>query len=264
MVSPNLVSLALHFLSNQLTLSAMKYALLSLLLFAASCGTDQPSSQSAATPPTAPVKAAPVDTTPIDYSRLKENLPGSQYYFPVRVFDVKFQTVKKAFEQRKDAYSVPTSVSGKRLSFSFEMTNPYNEPLHAPIPDYFRLQADCFDLGEHGGQTYTSYNRTSHVYEHSGSTITTKGARLYEAPGAVRGAYDRTEMPFKPHQTRRFKVVFENPITNDCSSVTLLGFTKSDQNAGEQVYFGLVLDVANNQIVDQRYKKRNEAFVATK
>jgi hypothetical protein len=254
-----------HFLPNPLSLPVMKYALLPLLLLVASCGADQQSAQTVSKPVTAPAKVEPVDTTPIDYSRLKENLPGSQYYFPVRVFDVKFQTVKKAFEQRKDAYSVPTAVSGKRLSFGFEMTNPYSEPMSAPIPDYFRLQAACFDLGEHGGQTYTSYNRTSHVYElGAGDVTTTKGGKLYEVPGYERGAYDRPQLPFKPHQTRRFKVVFEHPITTDCSSVTLLGFTKSDQNAGEQIYTGLVLDVASNRIVDQLYKKRSEAFVPTK
>lgn len=75
----------------------------------------------------------------MDYSRLRENLPGSQYYFPVHVFDVKFQTVKKAFEQRKDAYSVPVFSYGKRLTFRFDMTNPYDEPMRAPVPDYFRL-----------------------------------------------------------------------------------------------------------------------------
>lgn len=243
----------------------MKYALLPLFLLMASCGTDEHPTQTVSKPVNAPAKAAPADDTPIDYSRLRENLPGSEYFFPVHVFDVKFQPVKKAFEQRKDAYSVSTSVSGKRLSFGFEMTNPYNEPIKAPIPDYFRLQAACFDLGEHGGQTYTSYNRTSHVYELAGGDVTTaKGGKLYEISGYERGAYDRPQVPFKPHQTRRFKVVFEHPITSDCSSVTLLGFTKSDQKAGEQVYTGLLLDVANNQIIDQLYKKRNEAFVPTK
>jgi hypothetical protein len=50
----------------------------------------------------------------------------------------------------------------------------------------------------------------------------------------------------------------------DCNQVTLLGFTRSDQNAGKQVYVGLVIDVASSLIIDQQFRKRDNAFVPSK
>lgn len=239
----------------------MKYALLSILLLAAGCEADQQPAQTVSEPVAPPAKAAK-DEAPVDYSRLRENLPGSQYYFPVHVFDVKFQTVKKAFEQRKDAYSAPVFSDGKRLTFRFDMTNPYDEPMRAPIPDYFRLQAACFNYGQGSHAANTTYNRTSKTYEFGSSRMTTaQGTELYKLPDAERAVTATYQLPFKPHQTRHFKVVFENPFQADCSAVTLLGFTKSDQAAGEQEYIGLVLDVATGEITDQQFRKRKDAFV---
>lgn len=207
----------------------------------------------------------PLFEKPTDVSRTLENLPGSPYYFEVHVYDVSLKTVKKAFEQRKDTYSAPTFADGKLLSFSFDMTNPYDQSMQAPIPDYFRLQAACFDLGEGASAANTSYNRMSKISELSGSRVTTaQGGQLHDVPGAERATTANYQLPFKPHQTRRFKVSLEKPFAADCDQVTLLGFTRSDQNAGEQVYVGLLIDVASGRIIDQQFRKRKEAFVAPK
>lgn len=233
------------------------------MLFVAAC-----SSESTTT--TVPVVSSPAvqpalaDTVQIDYSHAVENLPGSPYYYQVHVYNVAFKTVKKAFQQQKDAYSAPSFVDGKQLTFSFDMTNPYDKSMQAPIPDYFRLQSACFDLGEGAGAANTSYNRFSRVYELSGSQLTTStGQDLHDVAGAQRATTSTYQLPFKPHQTRTFKVTLEKPFAADCPSVTLLGFTKSDQNAGEQVYVGMILDVATGTIIDQQTRLRKEAFVST-
>lgn len=238
----------------------MKHKLFALLLLLTGCDSSPRHVKHAA-----PAKPKPLFETPADYSRALENLPGSSYYYPIHVYNVSLKTVKKAFEQRKDAYSSPTYADGKRLSFSFDMTNPYDQAMQAPVPDYFRLQALCFDLGEGAGAANTSYNRMSKVYELTGSRITTaQGGQLHDVPGAERATTADYQLPFKPHQTRNFKVSLEEPFAADCDQVTLLGFTRSDQNAGQQVYVGLVIDVASGRIVDQQFRKRKDAFVPAK
>lgn len=238
----------------------MKQKLLPLLLLLASC---ESSPQQVET--TAPAKPKPLFERPADYSMALENLPGSPYYYQIHVYNVSLKTVKKAFEQRKDAYSAPAFSDGKCLSFSFDMTNPYDQAMQAPIPDYFTLQAACFDYGEGSHATNTTYNRMSKAYELGNSSITTaKGGQLHDVPGAERATTTDYQLPFKPHQTRSFKVSLENPFAADCDQVTLLGFTRSDQNAGEQVYVGLVIDVASGRIIDQQFRKRKDAFVPSK
>ena len=239
----------------------MKQALLFLLLVLASCEANHPKVEFAAVS----AKPKPLFETPADLSRALENLPGIPYYYQIHVYNVSLKTVKKAFEQRKDAYSAPTFSDGKRLSFSFDMTNPYDQAMQAPIPDYFRLQATCFDYGEGSHAANTTYNRTSKAYELGSSRITTsKGGQLHDVPGAERAATTDYQLPFKPHQTRSFKVLLETPFAADCDQVTLLGFTRSDQNAGEQVYVGFVIDVASGRIIDQQFRKRKDAFVPSK
>lgn len=242
----------------------MRKILLPLLLLLAGCESTPRHVKNAAPTKPAPAPKTPVDITPPDYSRAVENLPGSPYYYQVHVYKVALKTIKKAFEQRKDAYSAPVYADGKRLSFNFDMTNPYDQAMQAPIPDYFRLQAACFDYGQGSHAANTNYNRTSKTYELGGSRITTaQGGQLHDVPGAARATTADYQLPFKPHQTRRFKVVLETPFAADCGQVTLLGFTKSDQNAGEQVYVGMVIDVASGQIIDQQFRKRKDAFVPT-
>lgn len=238
----------------------MKQKLLPLLLLLASC---ESTPQQVKT--TVPAKPNPLFEKPTDVSKALENLPGSPYYFEVHVYNVSLKTVKKAFEQRKDAYSAPTFSDGKRLSFCFDMTNPYDQSMQAPIPDYFRLQAACFDLGQGASAANTSYNRMSRTSELTGCQVTTiQGGQLHDVPGAGRATTADYQLPFKPHQTWRFKVSLEKPFAANCDQVTLLGFTRSDQNAGEQVYVGLVIDVASGRIIDQQFRKRKEAFIASK
>ncbi|TDN39851.1 hypothetical protein E4631_23265 [Hymenobacter sp. UV11] len=238
----------------------MKQKLFSLLLLLASCESSPRHVKTAA-----PAKPKPLLETPADYSRALENLPGSPYYYQIHVYNVSLKTVKKAFEQRKDAYSAATFSDGKRLSFSFDMTNPYEQAMQAPIPDYFALQAACFDYGQGSHAANTTYNRMSKAYEMGNSHITTaKGGQLHDVPGAERATTADYQLPFKPHQTRSFKVSLETPFAADCDQITLLGFTRSDQKPGEQVYVGLVIDVASGRIVDQQLRKRNDAFVPSK
>lgn len=238
----------------------MKHTLLPLLLLLASCESSPRHIKT-----TAPVKHKPLFESPADYSRVLENLPGSPYYYQIYVYNISLKTVKKAFEQRRDTYSAPTFSDGKRLSFSFDMTNPYDQPMQAPIPDYFWLQAACFDYGEGSHAANTAYNRMSKTYEFGTSRITmAKGGQLHDVPGATRATTATYQLPFKPHQTRSFKVSLEEPFAADCDQVTLLGFTRSDQNEGEQVYVGLLIDVASGRIVDQQFRKRKDAFVPAK
>nr|GFC19367.1 hypothetical protein [Tanacetum cinerariifolium] len=72
----------------------------------------------------------------------------------------------------------------------------------------------------------------------------------------------RRVLAFEPN--RSSKVVMNQPFATDCDYVTLLGFTKSDQQASEQVHVGMVIDIASGQIIDQQYRKRKDAFVPTK
>ncbi len=236
----------------------MKYPIISILLLLAGCEANQKPVATTAAP--APPK--PLFEAPADYSQLRENLPGSPYYYQIHISGIKFQTVKKAFEQRQDAYSLPTFSPGKRLSFTFEMTNPYDKPMLAPVPAYFWLQSANFDLGQGAGAPNTTYNRSSHVYELNGGSVTTAtGGELYHVPGAERGSGSDYSLPFKAHQARRFRVTFDKPFPLTCNPVTLLGFTRSNQNAGEQIYTGLVLDVPTGKIIDQLFHKRNDPFV---
>ena len=79
-----------------------------------------------------------------DLTNFKTFLFDGEYAYDVTVKDIILTPVKDAFEVTKEKYGVPEKVDGLKLTFSFDITNPYNREMQMPFPEYFEITADEF------------------------------------------------------------------------------------------------------------------------
>lgn len=187
---------------------------------------------------------------PIDYSELEYHLPRSDYYYEIKITDIKTDLAAGAYERREDEYSVPVPVDGYLLSIHFDMTNPYDKAMVAPIPNYATITST--------NKEYFSSSTTNHrgcqcKIDNTTRITNESGQELWEF-AKLECAHRKHCMQFAANETKSFIIHFKDPVISDVRKLVFRSFNLSWQeyNGASKREKGLVIDVDKGKVIGEK------------
>lgn len=184
-------------------------------------------------------------------NKFKHNLPLSNYYYDIEITKVDCKKVKNAFEVTTNKYSAPRFIDGIIISIKYKMTNPYDNEMIVPIPDYYYITSSFFNAGTES----TTFHRTCQCYIDNGTTLTYKGEEMYQIYD--RRIDNRYCLTFKPKETKEFKVVFDDVRPETIENITFIGFNENNGGTTNAIEKGVNINLKTKKIISQmKFKKK--------
>ena len=217
------------------------------MLFNASCGTDDTEdeymSDTIITQEVTPTK-------PIDYSLIDYQLPKSEYIFQLKITGIETKIAKDAFTTQIDEYAIPKKVDGYFLTVIFTITNPYDQEMMAPIPDYYYITS----LDGEWFSSSTTRSRKCHCDIDNSTEVThSKGKELCEISEGKCG-YDDYCIKFTSKETKTFKVKFTDAVFGKVRKIAFNGFNLEWNNPSYTLAQdrALIIDIDAKKIVGEK------------
>ena len=223
--------------------------LVSLLTF--SCGDDVPQTAAPGTEilyPTIKQQIKAPDPAR-EYNKFDYNLPESNYFFPVEITEIITTPAIGAFpnadpystaEKKEDAYS---------LKIKFKITNPYQEELLAPIPDYFWISPTI----DTPFTKSTTFLKSCQCQIDNGTEVTDPKRREISKLPSESCSDNKRCLRFKPEETKEFIITFDDPIRSEIRELIFFGFDrinpKKDAYRRNELVF--VLDIDQKKVVNE-------------
>lgn len=199
-----------------------------------------------------------------DFYNFKHYLEESDYAYEIKITNLIIKDHKNAFEVEKEKYAVPEKIDGLSITIAFDIKNPYSKTMRIPFPEYYEIGSEEFE-----GLDGYIYSRSANTYISNSTTITnSEGNSLstfskYNDDPISR----RLIVEFKPNETKKIVVKFNNPFPSTINKLTFIGFNKHLQKrvqnydnlseeeqeeylADKSTEYGFVIDLKNKEIVD--------------
>lgn len=199
-----------------------------------------------------------------DFYNFKHYLEESDYAYEIKITDITIKNHKNAFEFEKEKYTVPEKIDGLSITIAFDIKNPYSKTMRIPFPAYYEIGSEEF---EH--LKGFIYSRNAKTYISNSTTITdSKGNPLstfskYNDDPISR----RLIVEFKPNETKKIVVKFNDSFPSTINKLTFIGFNKHLQKrvenfdslseekqeeylADKSTEYGLVIDLKTKEIID--------------
>ncbi|MDR7371451.1 hypothetical protein [Flavobacterium aquidurense] len=200
----------------------------------------------------------------IDFYNFKHYLEESDYSYEIKITNVILEKHKNEFEVEKEKYAVPEKIDGLSITIEFDIKNPYSKTMRIPFPEYYEIGSEEFE-----GLDGYIYSRNAKIHISNSTTITnSKGNPLSTFSKYNDDPISRKLIvEFKPNETKKIVVKFDNTFPATINKLTFIGFNKHLQKKVQNYYslskeeqeeyladksteYGLVIDLKTKEIID--------------
>lgn len=190
-----------------------------------------------------------IESKPIDYSVFEYPLLGSDYAYKVKITSIDTKIAKAAFTTKKDDYSVPEKADGYYLNVKFALTNPYEQEMMVPIPDYFYISSTNNDF--FAGST-TFHRGCECKIDISTAVFNDKGKELWQFSEGKCGGSSYC-VKFNPKETKNYTIKFTDPIFGEVRKLWFWGFNRHWERAEDHRNrdWVLVIDVDKKEVIGE-------------
>lgn len=186
---------------------------------------------------------------PIYYNSLKYPLSGSDYVYNVEITSIETKIAKGTFTTKKDDYSVPQDADGYYLKIKFSLTNPYEQEMMVPIPNYFYISSTNKEFFS-GSTTYSK--SCSCQINNSTDVFNDKGKELWQFSEGKCG-HSSYCVHFKPKETKNYILKFNDPIFGEVKRLWFWGFNRHWEREGSTSRrdLALIIDVDEGMVIGE-------------
>lgn len=177
---------------------------------------------------------------------IEYNLPNSNYSYVVYIDTITTKVAKNAFETKDDEYSVPRKVDGYYLTVQIAITNPYDKEMMAPVPDYYYITTP---VKKYFSASTTRHRNCACEINNSTKMFTEKGVELWKIVNGKCGGEPCVK--FNANETKRFKILFSDPIYGEVRELVFWGFNKKlkKQGTNRDRDIGLLINVDEGRVI---------------